>query len=359
MPANKNQHFLPRAYFRAFSKDRNGAALNLYNIGARRPIANASVRGQCAKRYFYGANLKLEKALKVYEDEYAAILRGLSGPSPTITTGDLTTLRDFTALQHCRTEAATLRAQSITHGMQDTLQQEFATGADSLNLTTHEHMRIALSMYPNVRHAISDLQICILENRTSVEFITSDDPVVYTSRFHAEKVQSNNFGITAAGVFFVLPLSPRLLLLCYDADVYRLRSLNRYAAVVRNLHDVRACNELQILNAQNNIYFSDWEQRDEVHSHVDHTARRRGTSGTRFLTYVADSKTATGTLFRLAKPGTLKPTDEAMVRIANIHTFPRRWLSALPFRWRPRFRNEGSLGGPVREQTWRARYPRN
>ena len=214
-------------------------------------------------------------------------------------------------------------------------------------------------MYSHVRHSIQDLRVCILENRTSVEFITSDDPVVYTSRLHAERVRSNNFGIAAAGVFFVLPLSPRLLLLCYDADVYRLRSLNKYAAVVRNLHDVRACNELQILTAQNNLYFSDWHQRDEVRSHVDHAASRRGKSGPKFLTYVANQETATGSLFRLAEPGTVKPTDEAMVRIANIHTFPRLWLSILPFRWRPRFRKDGSLGGPLREHTWRARYPKN
>ena len=89
------------------------------------------------------------------------------------------------------------------------------------NIDTHEMMVMTLGMYVKMREVLTDLKVCILKNRTRTDSITSDDPVVFSGMFHAKKLQTIRFGYGSAGALFFLPLSPRLLLLCYDGDVYR------------------------------------------------------------------------------------------------------------------------------------------
>ena len=254
-------------------------------------------------------------------------------------------------LQHCRTEAAAVRATSLTEGMLNTLEREFAVRMPNVDTSAYAMMWLSLGMYPHILQSIRDLGVVIVENQTPLDFVTSDDPVVYTSRLHAERLRTNNFGMAAAGVFFVFPLSPRLLLLCYDRDVYRIRGVHRYRTVVRDVQDVRSCNELQLLNASKNVYFSNWEQRAEVALQFRSTESRRRMSRTRFLTYVECGETHDEKLFRAVEAGTEPPVGDTLIRAATTHIFPTRWLSKLVFRWRIKFRRDGSMAGYARERT--------
>ena len=350
MPAHKSQHFVPRCYFRAFSTDGAARSINLYNIGTLKSVRNAAVKGQCSRPYFYGEDLKIERALQAHENAYSDVLRSLHGRPPTLTTTDLQTLCDFLALQYSRTEALVLRERMVVSGILDLIEQDCAANTARLRVTNDELVRVALSMYPHVLRSIGDLRVCILVNRTALDFVTSDDPVVYSSRFHAEKLVNPNFGIEAAGVFMVLPLSPRFLLLCYDSDVYRLRGSFRYISVLRTIRDVRACNELQLLNAANNIYFADWEQRHQLASHVRAIAHLRGKARAEFLTYVAVGRGSEGTFFRLKEPGTSHAPSESIIRAANVHVFPTLWLNKLRIRWRAKYYHDGSMAGYVRRK---------
>ena len=66
-------------------------------------------------------------------------------------------------------------------------------------------MLMTLKMYPGIRESVTDLKACLVKNDTSIDFVTSDDPVVFTSRFHAQKIKSSVFGTSSAGAgaFFV------------------------------------------------------------------------------------------------------------------------------------------------------------
>jgi hypothetical protein len=63
MPAQKNQHFVPRAALKPFTLSSEGAAINVFNIKRDRAVQDAPVKGQCARDYFYGKDLKLENKL--------------------------------------------------------------------------------------------------------------------------------------------------------------------------------------------------------------------------------------------------------------------------------------------------------
>ena len=76
-----------------------GKAVNLYNIGVSKLIRSAPIRGQCARDYYYGEDLALERMLQQFEGEYARILRSLDAASDGLTDAELYALRDFAFLQ--------------------------------------------------------------------------------------------------------------------------------------------------------------------------------------------------------------------------------------------------------------------
>ena len=71
MPAHKNQHFVPRCALKPFSLGGTGDAINVFNIASKRAIRNAPVKGQCARAYLYGKDLKAEQLLMTLEGNYA------------------------------------------------------------------------------------------------------------------------------------------------------------------------------------------------------------------------------------------------------------------------------------------------
>lgn len=80
MPEYKNQHYVPRAHFKPFSRDGAGRAINLYLLKQDRRILNAPITGQCAKPYFYGEDGRLEKLLGQMEGAYASLVSRLVEP---------------------------------------------------------------------------------------------------------------------------------------------------------------------------------------------------------------------------------------------------------------------------------------
>ena len=99
MPDHKSQHFVPRCYFKAFSLSEEGAAINLFNIRSEKCVQNAPVKGQCARNYLYGENLKLEKSLQWYEGEYAGVISTLLSDPSSMSDGDIYNLRECMFLQ--------------------------------------------------------------------------------------------------------------------------------------------------------------------------------------------------------------------------------------------------------------------
>ena len=327
MPDHKNQHFVPRCYLRSFSTHGVGKTINLYNIGALRSIQDAPVKGQCARPYYYGTDLRIERALQQHERNYSDALRAITCTRRKLPTNTIPVLFDFMALQYCRTRAAALRSTTVAQGMLSALERDLSAQLPRVDTSEYAMMWLTLQTYPPLFRAISDLKAVIIENQTPIDFVTCDDPVVFSSRFHAERLQSDNFGVAAAGIFFMLPISPRLLLLCYDRHVYKLLGVRRSRGVLRDPQDVRSCNELQFLNASQNIYFADWGQKEEIESQFRSVAARREMPRTQFLTYAEYGTTRDGKLFRVVEDGRMPSSGGALIRAKSTHVFPTNWLS--------------------------------
>ncbi|WP_394365128.1 DUF4238 domain-containing protein [Paraburkholderia kirstenboschensis] len=113
---------------------------------------------------------------------------------------------------------------------------------------------MAIAAVADVAPAIEDLKICLVRNRTDTPFVTSDDPAVASNRWYLEdrRALGCSFGLNAAGLITLLPLTRDILCLAYDGDVYSIQH-NRGWVDVRNARDVKALNQHQNLFARSRV----------------------------------------------------------------------------------------------------------
>lgn len=110
MATNKNQHFVPRCYLKAFTRDEGNATIKLFNLDRQRFIPTAPVKNQCSGSYFYGEDPRLENAIQACENQYASLLRSIRESGYRLDDDDKWFLRFFWLVQHLRTEAASKRS---------------------------------------------------------------------------------------------------------------------------------------------------------------------------------------------------------------------------------------------------------
>ena len=128
---------------------------------------------------------------------------------------------------------------------------------------------LAMRTYADMMSAVDDVKVCLIRNRTKVPFITSDDPAVLTNRWYLEdeRINGRSFGLQSSGLLALLPLTPRLLFVAYDGDVYTVPHEHGFAEIRRE-EDARAFNQHQILNCFANVYLHDLAHADELLSQV-------------------------------------------------------------------------------------------
>ena len=295
MATNKNQHFVPRCYLRSFTIDGADAAINIYNIDRKKFISLAPVKNQCSGDYFYGKDEQLDHAIRLVESGYGRSLQNILNSSKILSNGDKIVLKTFWLFQHVRTEAAAMRAVEMSESVRLFAGVE---GAE-FRLGIKDAVIMACKTFAASMHIIDDLKFCLIKNKTKRPFITSDDPAILTNRWHMEDKRAigRSFGLHSAGIITMLPLTPRLLFLGYDGDVYSIPH-NQGIVETKNERDVIAYNQHQFLNCRANIFVREAEHAGVVHNeymgisadrpkarHVNHFAVRERTDGD-FIRYL-------------------------------------------------------------------------
>ena len=330
MATNKNQHFVPRCYLRAFTLDAADAAISLYNIDRKRLIHLAPVKNQCSGDYFYGQDPVLEEAIRSVETAYASTLRNILSPGYVLLDGHRVTLRRFWLLQHFRTEQASRRSMEMAHAT------EAVAGIEnsSFRLQIREAVQMAMRIFAESMHIVDDLKVCLIRNRTKIPLVTSDDPAVLANRWQQQthRTRGHSFGLHSAGALFLLPLSPEILCLGYDGDVYSLPHAGGWVET-RKESDIHALNEHQFLNCRANIFV-----RDTTHSSIVHESFARAESrrpARRHLIYYAvlDRTEGEHSRYRVVDPEVAKEHQEAIIHSQVVHPIPSAWPHLVA--WRP------------------------
>jgi hypothetical protein len=331
MANNKNQHFVPRCHLKPFTKDGAGAAINLFNLTYGRAIPHAPVKNQSSRDYFYGKDPKLESAINVVENGYAEVVTDILGKLGPVMPGHQIVLRRFTYLQYLRTEAQARAMAEHAFAMTDLPDLEI--DRPSLKEAMREAVQTAMLHYASSMRIVDDLKVRLVRNETSIPFFTSDNPAVLANRWHQRdpRTKGRSFGVGKAGSIFLLPLSPGVLCLLYDGDVYSVPKDAGWV-IARKAEDVRLLNEHQILNCATNLYFRDWSTREAIGAQVGEVALGRPKVAMEVVTAVLGETTAWGSRYDVVPKASLKPGQEALIHVLTNHPRPSGWPSFLAFR---------------------------
>jgi hypothetical protein len=347
MASHKNQHFVPRCYLKAFSLGGEGLATNLYNIARRCGIQNAPLKTQCSRSYFYGEDLRLERLLQIPENAYTETLHDIKIPGYTITEQNKFVLRRFCYLQYCRTESASRRAAFLVSELTNVAYDRNVPS--EWQITMRETVSLSMCAFGDTMSAIDDLKVCLIRNMTPRPFITSDDPAMLTNRWYQQnpKAKGMSGGAGSAGVLFFLPLTPQILCVLYDGDVYSIPSQGGWVRIDR-IADIDALNEHQLLRCMSNVYFANWSDLVDLEDFFERALPRRPAARHETVVAILDREDDWGKRYRVVPIDELVRQGEVLVDVREIDPRPRRWPSVISWRSSPRIYSNGTGTGFVR-----------
>ena len=343
MASNKNQHFVPRCYLRPFTADPDQKTINLYNLDRSALIYGAPIKSQCSRDYFYGSDSRLEAAIQAVEGGYASELPDLLKYGKSISARARVILPRFWLLQHTRTEAASQRTVAMSAEADALIKND---GGESFKVEIKQAVLLALGAYAENLGALDDLKIVLARNRTSIPFVTSDDPAIMVNRWlqNNRLVMGPGYGIHAAGLVCVLPISPSVCCIFYDGDIYNIPHSQNWIDI-RSSGDVDSLNNLQYLNCAANLYFHDhassglFEDLRKANQDNRTEARHR-------VHYAIKSNTENGvSTYLVVDKDAIPDHKEALIHMETIRISPDTWPSFL--RWRPSgsyFSNDTGVG---------------
>ena len=169
----------------------------------------------------------------------------------------------YVIMQHGRTKYAAdqtdeMHDMVMKHLHRESLKLE-GIDIDKFNITIEEAPLLTLGIVVQGYPLLLDLAYKLLLNKTDVEFVTSDNPVVlYNQLFSFRKFASNN-GLAQKGLQIFLPISPKIALIFYDHSVYTVGKRHGMTVNVDLTKDVYELNTLQMCSALNCVYFRDRE----------------------------------------------------------------------------------------------------
>lgn len=352
MPIKKRQHYVPRCYLKPFSLDGNGKTINVYNITQSKLISNAPIKGQCAKDYFYGRDLNIENKLQNIEREYANTACTLQGNVENLSNDDMEFLRFFALLQYARTDMAAKRMRLLRENMRDVIFEGRHIAPPVLDLSDYAMMRDSLDIVANEIDNVDDIKICIIKNNTKNDFITSDDPVIFTNRFYLQKLHRNTFGLKNSGLLFFMPITPQFLLMCYDGGIYTIPDRQGKLLIVTKCSDISCLNELQYMKSVNNIYFSEWHNRELIKTEFNKKFNYRPESWVEIEAFVRVNSENSYETYRIASAEERQGGEHTLINPRSCHNAPSQWFSMLKYRHSQRTYFNKTMIGYVRKKAW-------
>jgi hypothetical protein len=194
---------------------------------------------------------------------------------------------------------------------------------------------MAMRIFAEGMDAIDDLKLCLIRNRTRISFITSDDPAVMTNRWYLEDPRNlgRSAGLGSAGALMLMPLSPRILCLIYDGDVYSVARSNGWADAKRE-SDIQAFNQHQFLNCSANIYFRDWDDGQRIRDDFLGVRCLRPAARHRIHYAVYDRSEGGGDRFRVVDRDGVSTDERAMIHSQTVLATPSMWPRQVAWRFK-------------------------
>ncbi|MDQ1328358.1 MAG: hypothetical protein QG641_1643, partial [Candidatus Poribacteria bacterium] len=269
MAEKKKQHYVPRFYLKLFSWG-DKKAINIYNISNQKIILRGNLKNQCYEPYFYGKNPDVENAFKGLEDVASPIIKQIIGSNsaPERGTIEYYAIIHYVLLQLSRTKSAAEtedeNIDTLTKFIVEKKRMVTREKLDQVKFRNINSASISLATMAQSIPIAMDLMCKVLVNKTNINFITSDNPVVLYNRACEQSQVFSHTGLASKGLKIIFPISPKHILLFYDEKIYKVGARRHCFADVIIDNDVWQFNDLQWLNALENIYFDNASLQPEI-----------------------------------------------------------------------------------------------
>jgi hypothetical protein len=214
----------------------------------------------------------VEKALSLLESSAHKMIKNITTHRNLrcITAEERNHLKSYLLFQHGRTKLARAREEDIANYLYNlykpSLYRRIREKGEDISWEAVKNSKIvSKSMNPLFTAMMSgilvyDLKMVLIENLTRVDFMFSDNPVVFFNSFFNDIYPGDSTGFASKGLQIFYPLNSRPMLFLYDSNFYR--SSNGDVVKVRMISDIQRLNGLQIINCDKNIYFEDASMKD-------------------------------------------------------------------------------------------------
>lgn len=222
----ENQHYVPQFYLKFFSL--NDKSVGMYRFAENRFIPHASIKDNFNISFFYGEDGKMEDAFVDLEGKWNTIIKQII-ETHKIPNGieEQLFIRLLFLLQSARTKykgdewddyTTKLYSEILSskdHELYSKINGKFKIQS---KCPAMPYVRAAFDLLPQTY----DLTIGLIINESKLEYITSDNPVIYCNHLFESKKLQRGFGFSNIGIQFFLPISPSIMLCMYDSNVYDL-----------------------------------------------------------------------------------------------------------------------------------------
>lgn len=222
----ENQHYVPQFYLKYFSL--NEKSVGMFRFAEDKIIKHASIKDNFNISFFYGEDGKMEDAFAELEGKWNTIIKQIL-ETRKLPNGieEQLLIRLLFLLQSARTKfkgdewdnyTTKLYSEILSsqdHELYNKIKGKFKIQS---KCPAMPYIRAAFELLPQTY----DLTIGLIINESPIEFITSDNPVIFCNHLFEYKKLQRGFGFANIGIQFFLPISPKIMLCMYDSDVYDL-----------------------------------------------------------------------------------------------------------------------------------------
>jgi len=267
----KNQHFVPRHYLKRFSFD-GGTRIRLFNLTSGKFVPNAPLKTQCSADYFYSKDPKIESGISdlesAAESHFSEICDSLD-IHPAKHEDLLIILLMMKGRTRQSAESINLKYEAV--GKEIYRRRQLIEGKEVPKFFDRLRLREESAALSAFRHnvlaypVVLDLVLKLILAPKGCRFFTSDHPVVILNQaFYNTANREMVSGIASKGIQLFMPLSPELLIFAFDHGMYRVGKPDRRVLKLGRAEDCDLINSLQIMNAEQNVYFQSEDDAQSV-----------------------------------------------------------------------------------------------
>ncbi|MVT09508.1 DUF4238 domain-containing protein [Chitinophaga tropicalis] len=263
MAEKKKQHYVSQFLLRKFGNKDNATMINAYNLKIGKLIMPTAIKGQAQDKFYYGEDLTFENFLSVVEERAAPIIHRICEEN-TVAFGErkeYSFLLHYLMLYSFRTKANVNK----TFDHLNSMFKEIAPYISDFENIDFEHLRLShpepaaynLAYFMDNWVVCADLELFLIINDTEEDFIISDNPLV---NFNPLMLRRSAYhlaeGLLNKGLILFLPVSPKHCLMLCDPWAYDVYCAGN-TVTLDNIDDLNNINTLQAISADQNIYFTD------------------------------------------------------------------------------------------------------